>query len=948
MNKTQNLNSGWYIVTDANNSGKTNNYQNNIPSGAVNCNLPSVIQQYFPDYHGVCWYYLKFTPEIYVDKTDLIKLCFGGVDYKAEVWINGNYLGADEGGETPFTFDVTNFINLNAENLIAVRVINPIETEIDGFTYKSVPHRNKETFKQAGCNLNHGGMWYGVELCVTPNSYISDRFIDAKISGNLNANVTISTNISEEDAELILTVYDTTKLNGIVAKKSTLINLNKGDNVVNLSVDVANVNLWDVDNPNLYLVEITLNGEYGKHTVVNKKGFREFKVENGYFYLNGKKTFLKCAHTGNVYPVGQMVPTHIEQLRQDLIYAKASGFNTVRAISGMFRPEQIALADEIGMLLYEECFASWCMGYSNAIAWKNDDEYIKVQNKYSVPLGAQEDMSKRWENATAKMIQRDKNATSIVAWGLLNETFESSISKTAIAFLPKLREIDNSRLVILSSGRWELDFSVGSVSNPYSNKWNNVWGNDGVLETVNNPDANLVGDMHYYPQAPIKEECVNKIRTMGHNTVNPVFFSEFGVGAQFNVIEEYKHFVQYGERDDLEDGAWLKLQSEQFTNDFYRLNLNKVYPFPEKFLKDSQRLNADERKRHFDMIRSNNRLCGYSLTGLFDHGMCGEGLWSYWRRWKPEMFDAVSDGWAKLRFCNFVDINSYEGNGITIESVLANDGILKSGTYTANFAITDDYGVYYTFTETFNLNENDFATPIFKRKINLNLQEGKYYLTAELNEGSPVGTTTHFYVYDKIDGSALNKVYVYGLSEGELDGLNKLNINFNKYNGESSGLLLVGANNVNVEELLNKANEGLTVAFIDAELFKDDKINAFKGVISDVKLTNHHDWLYHKEYMLADAQIFNGLGSKILELPRFVNVYPHLAINTNITPNYVICPAFLTGYYGVKTGYELNYGMLGVNVGKGKIILSTFEILNNLGLPVADKLLINLIKKFNN
>ena len=936
----------WLIATDKDNIGKKNNYHNNIVNGAISCVVPSIIQQYFPNYHGVCWYYCKFKPEISVTKTDRIILNFGGVDYKAEVWLNGEYLGSEEGGETPFSFDVTNLVDFSRENLIAVRVVNPTENVIDGITYKCIPHRNKEIFKQAGSNLNHGGIWYDVKLYSVPAVYIEDKTLTGSINGDFTASIDFISHLSDVDGEITVKITENNSLSLTVAEKTVNYTFVNGDNNVTLNLSVPNVILWDSLNPYLYIVEITVDTKYGKQSSVNKFGFREFKVENGYFYLNGKKTFLKCAHTGNAYPVGQMYAVHIEQMRQDLIYAKASGFNTLRAISGVFRPEQIALADEIGLLLYEECFASWCMGYSNAKSWKDSNEFKKVQEKYSVEIGSEEDMSKRWIHATENMIKRDKNATNIIAWGLLNETFESSISKTAIAFLPLLRKIDKSRLVVLSSGRWEKDFTVGSVSNPYSNNWDNAWGNDGVLESIEKPNENDVGDVHYYPVAPISDDAANKIRTLGHNTKYPVFFSEFGVGAQFNVIEEYRHFVQYGERPDLEDGEWVELQSNQFISDFNRLNLGKVYPFPESFLKDSQRINADERKRHFDMIRSNNRICGYSLTGLLDHGMCGEGLWSYWRRWKPEMFDAVSDGWEKVRFCNFVTINSYNGNEVILESVLANDGVLKSGTYTANFAVYNENGVYLSFSEKFYLDGNDFATCIFKRKVNLNLKEGKYFFSAELNEGSPAGTTTHFYVYDKVDVSKLKDFSVYGLSDEEKQGVTNLGLSFNQTNSEN--LILVGNNLVDVNEIINLVLNGKTVILLDSKLYSEENIEKLKVVVDDFKITNHRDWLYHKEYMLADNDVFNGLGSRILELARFQKEFPHTAIKTDKTPNYVISPAFLTGFYGAKTGYELNYGLLGFNYGKGKIIFNTFDILSNLGSPVADKLLVNLIKKFNN
>jgi hypothetical protein len=312
------------------------------------------------------------------------------------------------------------------------------------------------------------------------------------------------------------------------------------------------------------------------------------------------------------------------------------------------------------------------------------------------------------------------------------------------------------------------------------------------------------------------------------------------------------------------------------------------------------------------------------------------------------MFDAVSDGWSKLRFCNFVTINSYGGDEITVESVLANDGVLKSGTYTANFAITNDSEVFYTFTKTFTLDENDLATPIFKESVNLNLPAGKYYFTAELNEASPQATTTHFYVYARTFGDNLNKIFVYNLSNEVLLKLDALKIKYANYNGETNGTLLVGGNDVSiVPTLLNNAKQGLKVIFADGNLFTEDKINAFKDVASDITLKNHRDWLYHKEYILADKQVFNGLGAKMAELARYVDIFPHLSFKTSVTPSDVICPGFLTGFYGAKTSYELNYGMLGFNVGKGKVVLSAFDIFNNLSKPTADILLINLLTKYN-
>ena len=62
-------------------------------------------------------------------------------------------------------------------------------------------------------------------------------------------------------------------------------------------------------------------------------GFRDFRVVNRYFRLNGKRIFLRSTRTANHCPVGQILPPDSapDLLRKDMLYAKASGFNAVGA-----------------------------------------------------------------------------------------------------------------------------------------------------------------------------------------------------------------------------------------------------------------------------------------------------------------------------------------------------------------------------------------------------------------------------------------------------------------------------------------------------------------------------------------------------------------------------------------------------------------------------------------
>ena len=66
-----------------------------------------------------------------------------------------------------------------------------------------------------------------------------------------------------------------------------------------------------------------------------------------------------------------------------MIMAKTYGFNTVRSIAGLFRPEQLDICDEIGLLVYEECMASWQLGEARFMLENVDNKKTNlIVNKY--------------------------------------------------------------------------------------------------------------------------------------------------------------------------------------------------------------------------------------------------------------------------------------------------------------------------------------------------------------------------------------------------------------------------------------------------------------------------------------------------------------------------------------------------------------------------------------
>ena len=130
---------GWTLAMDPANAGKTNGWAAAVRADAKPAPVPGVIQQVYPHSCGVAWYWRRVArPATRADERVILR--FGAVDYYSDVYIDGKKIGSNEGAENTFEFDVTDA--LKAESLLAVRVINPGEEEIEGFTCKTVPHRS--------------------------------------------------------------------------------------------------------------------------------------------------------------------------------------------------------------------------------------------------------------------------------------------------------------------------------------------------------------------------------------------------------------------------------------------------------------------------------------------------------------------------------------------------------------------------------------------------------------------------------------------------------------------------------------------------------------------------------------------------------------------------------------------------------------------------------------
>jgi len=965
MNKLIELSRGWLLATDPDNTGKNTGMASAIPEGAKPAPVPGVIQQVFTSYHGVAWYYLSLTPDLILAKkdTERLYLHFGAVDYFSEIFVDGVKIGENEGAENEFYLDVTDTVKEGS--LLAVRVINPKACEsIDGFEMITTPHRNKGDGPfLPGCCYNTGGITLPVTLELRSAVRVEDCFVRANWqSGEVDLQIELVNLTSQgKSVSLFSAVRPAdSKLNCV--EDITSLTVAPGSSVIHVKMTVPAFKLWDIDSPNLYdLVLACAASDSEPAYYTTHFGFRDFRLVDGYFHLNGRRIFLKSSHTGNHMPEGLALPAPAtpELEYKDFQLSKAAGFNCIRFIATQATPRQLDYCDRLGLMIYQETYASWLLG---------DSDQAK----------------RRYDESILAEIKRDRNHPSLTIWGMLNETVISDAHYAARDILPRVRELDDTRLCIFSSGRFDIrhsmypgkddffpDLTLGSAANPESSVWENVWGQDGEnFADICDPELTkkypfgyrfYTGDLHEYPAYPHAPHVIEGLRNYGHNT-RPVFISEYGVGSHLNVIEHCNEYERIGTDPTAPDYLLMASIRDRYLKDFYRYGFDNTYADPVDHLRDSEKYNAISRRDGFDIVRSNPKFCGYNLTGLLDHAICGEGPYTLFRRVKPQNFDALQEGWAPLRWCLFFHVNGQVATGchiysdmpLELEAVLADEDQLRDGTYNAVFAIVDETGTPMYRTETsflvpslFDKGIRKLAYPVWRQTLNLNLKPGKYSFRAYLkNGGCAVASEKEFTVSARPTDTVNKKVALFGLPDSVEKLITAHGATIVADMKEADVILAGNIDGETGKAIIAATEQGARTVFIDPHMLRSTENEVgYRDFLPlpDYRAEYQPIWLYHTEGAVKVDPFTEGMKTGFLDWGWYYGTCPAVGFSTSREADRVTAVHF---YIGGPGEYHSTLTLATYKQGKGELVLSTFPICPVLTTsPAADRLLLNLLTK---
>jgi len=936
------LDGEWLMVADPQNSGKNERWWEAPVQGAKPAKVPWILQDVYPAYHGVVWYWHDFVAPKNIYPSGRTLLRFRSIDYMGDVWLNNIFVGRYESGDVSFVIDVTGVIKPGLTNRLSVRVLNPTNEPIDSMTLKQIPRQARNIPYRAGGEYNCGGITGSVELVLAPMVRVENLFASAgSKSSVVNIEVTLRNSGTKESHQL-LTFSIAPAASGETLKSLELdCNAPAGDTLIKTEIKIENPHLWDINNPYLYRLTLRNLNEKDKSAdeLSTRFGFRDFRFENGAFRLNGRRIFLRSSHSCNNYPIGQRLPVDPDQARRDLLDMKVMGFNAIRFIWGGAQPYQLDLCDEIGLMVYNESFASQGLDSSSA-------------------------MFKRFDRSQIGMIRRDRNHPSVIIWGLLNETFDGPVFRHTVAMLPLVRSLDNSRIFLLGSGRWDGQFSIGSISNPGSKEWEYLLGKDA-------PDAvqskmtwggytENSGDAHVYPVVPQPGEITGFLRSLGKDS-KPVFLSEYGIGSSVDLWRVTRLFESYGKENN-EDAKFYKDKLDKYLVDWDNWKLNEIYARPEDFFAESIRRMAGQRRIGLTAIRSNPKIAGYNLTGMNDHVMGGEGLTTTFRELKPGTVDAVFEELAPLRWCLFAEPkNMYRGEKVKLEVVLANEDVLPAGDYNALIQVVgpDNQQVFkhkalITITATQNGVEPPLAIPVFTTDLLIDWPAGKYKLLATLERGgAPRCGEVEFYVDDRNKMPQIeNEVTLWGIDTLLTKWLNVHNIRTSQFVAEKQKnreVILVGANPpagsdtlASFTSLIEHIARGSYAVFLSPEVFKKGN-NPVRYLPLEKKgsLSVIYSWLYLKDEWAKQHPVFEGLpAGGLMDHQFYRELIPGTAWIGQDPPKEAISGA-------IKSSLDYESGlMVSVNTfGSGNFILNTLLIQKNLGThPAAERLLRNLLR----
>ena len=343
-------------------------------------------------YRGPVWLYKKF--KYSPNKESLTHLYIEGSNFTTKVFINGSIVGKFEGGYVPFNFEISDHLK-DGDNILLVQTDNTLNKS-------SVPTQKTDWWPW-------GGIVGDVYIVETPKQFIRNAYLQLNPENFSQAYFSLEMNDKFAGKEISLEIPELQYSNKFITNSLGAI-------TENIKITPQ---LWSPANPKLYEVIISSKDE----SINDEIGFRSIKTQGQKIYLNNSEIRFKgiAMHSE---PIGIDGPAFSQEHFKELLStAKELNINFVRAAHYPYTRHLAKIADQFGLMLWEEVPVYWNIDWSNA-------ETLTIA-----------------KNQISRLVQRDQNRASVVVWSVANETpLSSSRMQFLNALLSEIEVTDTSRL----------------------------------------------------------------------------------------------------------------------------------------------------------------------------------------------------------------------------------------------------------------------------------------------------------------------------------------------------------------------------------------------------------------------------------------------------------------------------------------------------------------------
>ena len=391
--------------------------------------------------------YLWYTREIELDPKpgERTLLHFGAVDFRAIVYLGHDEVAIHEGGNLPFTVDLTQFAKRGA-NTLTVLVWDPTEDFIQS--------RGKQVFKSSGGFYTRvSGIWQTVWLEAVPERHIADYDVTTDID---KGEVTLTFKVDglrygdDECGTVEVFMTGLTGLSGLSGAEPQTPNSVNPVNLVKTfrpgepcTIKMpADFRLWSPESPNLYDFTAKFGGDEIKGYFAMRK-FEKRKDAKGVlrFFLNNEPYYVMATLDQGWWPDGLLTPPSDEAMAFDIRTLKDCGFNAMRKHIKVEPLRYYALCDRMGILVLQDM-------PSSAHGWRDmyDPAMTRAYGMYRAEL--------------RDMIDLLRKVPSIVMWVPYNEGWSQPDWNLTHTTLDFVRRYDPTRLVCGPSGHNDFEGGV--------------------------------------------------------------------------------------------------------------------------------------------------------------------------------------------------------------------------------------------------------------------------------------------------------------------------------------------------------------------------------------------------------------------------------------------------------------------------------------------------------